>query len=140
MTGSPKEARQRAGLASRVSALGDAASLSEGRGDDRVVAEARRVVQQVDQRLAFSGDDTVVALAGATGSGKSSVFNAIAGRQLAEPGVKRPTTSKGLAADRALSRRPSCSTGSPCPAVRSWTMVTRRWPGWCCWTCPTTIR
>ncbi len=98
MTGSPKEARQRAGLASRVSALGDAASLSEGRGDDRVVAEARRVVQQVDQRLAFSGDDTVVALAGATGSGKSSVFNAIAGRQLAEPGVKRPTTSKALAA------------------------------------------
>lgn len=93
-----KDDRQRASLQSRVSALGDAASLSEGRGDAVVVGEAQRVVRQVDQRLAFSGDDTVIALAGATGSGKSSVFNAIAGRQLAEPGLKRPTTSKALAA------------------------------------------
>src|SRR5690606_15305226 len=36
---------------------------------------------------------TVVAVAGATGSGKSSLFNALAGRPLADVGVRRPTTA-----------------------------------------------
>ncbi len=34
----------------------------------------------------------MVALAGATGSGKSSLFNALAGAQVSLPGVRRPTT------------------------------------------------
>src|SRR6185437_8432607 len=42
--------------------------------------------------LGLSGDHTVVALAGATGSGKSSLFNEIAGIELAAVGVRRPTT------------------------------------------------
>jgi GTP-binding protein EngB required for normal cell division len=57
-----------------------------------------RATRQVDRRLAFSGDHTVIALAGATGSGKSSLFNAISGTQLALPGVKRPTTGRAMAA------------------------------------------
>ena len=62
-----------------------------------VVTEAERVAHQVDRRLAFSGSSTVVALAGATGSGKSSLFNALSGTDLARVGVTRPTTSEPLA-------------------------------------------
>jgi hypothetical protein len=40
----------------------------------------------------------VVALAGATGSGKSSIFNALAGRELSPVGLRRPTTSDAHAA------------------------------------------
>ena len=35
----------------------------------------------------------VVALAGATGSGKSSLFNALVGEEVAQAGTRRPTTS-----------------------------------------------
>ncbi len=44
-------------------------------------------------RLRLSADHTVVALAGATGSGKSSTFNALTGLELSAVGVRRPTTS-----------------------------------------------
>jgi GTP-binding protein EngB required for normal cell division len=84
-------------LVSRVRALGEAADLCEGRVDPDAVAEARRVVTQTDRRLAVSGAATVVALAGATGSGKSSTFNALTGTDLATVGVRRPTTSTALA-------------------------------------------
>ncbi|HET8971429.1 MAG TPA: GTPase [Candidatus Nanopelagicales bacterium] len=87
-----------AGLAARVRALAEAAEACEGRVPAEPVAEARRVVRQVDRRLAFSGSATVVALAGATGSGKSSLFNALSGTELARVGVTRPTTSEPLAA------------------------------------------
>ena len=65
---------------------------------DEVLAEARRVVGQADRRLALSGSATVVALAGATGSGKSSLFNALSGTDLATVGVRRPTTAHAMAA------------------------------------------
>lgn len=91
--------RTRAGsLADRVASLGSAVEAAAGRLDGPVLDEARRVVNQVDRRLAFAGDDTVIALAGATGSGKSSLFNAISGTRLAEPGLKRPTTNAAMAA------------------------------------------
>ncbi len=49
------------------------------------------------ERLTLSGDHTIVALAGATGSGKSSLFNALTDLELAGVGVRRPTTSWALA-------------------------------------------
>ncbi|HSN43376.1 MAG TPA: ABC transporter, partial [Propionibacteriaceae bacterium] len=82
----------------KVRALSEAADLAAGRSDAEIIAEARRVIGQTDRRLAFSGDITVVALAGATGSGKSSTFNAVSGTKLAEPGVRRPTTNRAMAA------------------------------------------
>ena len=85
------------GLADRVRALDEAAEACQGRVEEEIVAEARRVTHQVDQRLALSGSATVVALAGATGSGKSSLFNALSGTDLARVGVRRPTTSEPLA-------------------------------------------
>lgn len=50
------------------------------------------------RRTGFLGDVLVVALAGGTGSGKSSLFNALCGAPVAAVGIERPTTSKSLAA------------------------------------------
>jgi GTP-binding protein EngB required for normal cell division len=86
-----------AGLADRVRALAEAAEACAGRVPPEAITEAERVAHQVDRRLAFSGSSTVVALAGATGSGKSSLFNALSGTELARVGVTRPTTSAPLA-------------------------------------------
>ncbi|MBT8226920.1 MAG: ABC transporter, partial [Dactylosporangium sp.] len=54
---------------------------------------ASAVLDHAAERLALSGNHTVVALAGATGSGKSSVFNTLAGSAVSSVGVRRPTTS-----------------------------------------------
>ena len=84
-------------LVDHLRALGEAAELCEGRVEPDALREARRVVGQADRRLAMSGSATVVALAGATGSGKSSIFNALSGTTLATVGVRRPTTAHALA-------------------------------------------
>ncbi len=81
----------------RLRALAEAAELCQDRVADGLVVEARRVVAQADRRLALSGDATVVALAGATGSGKSSLFNTLSGSDLATVGVRRPTTAHAMA-------------------------------------------
>src|SRR5690242_13368594 len=85
------------GLVGRLRALGDTADACDGRVDPEAVTAARSVVERADRRLAVSGDATVVALAGATGSGKSSTFNALSGTELATVGVRRPTTSTAMA-------------------------------------------
>ena len=87
-----------AALTDRVRGLREAAEACEGRVSPEAVDEAHRVGNQVDRRLALSGGATVVALAGATGSGKSSTFNALTGADLATVGVRRPTTSVSMAA------------------------------------------
>jgi len=84
-------------LVDHLRALGEAVELCEERVDSDALAEARRVVDQADRRLAISGSATVVALAGATGSGKSSIFNALSGTELATVGVRRPTTAHAMA-------------------------------------------
>jgi GTP-binding protein EngB required for normal cell division len=84
-------------LVDHLRALSEAVELCEGRVDSDALAEARRVVAQADRRLAISGSATVVALAGATGSGKSSIFNALSGTTLATVGVRRPTTAHAMA-------------------------------------------
>jgi GTP-binding protein EngB required for normal cell division len=58
-----------------------------------VVDDASATVERIDQRLGLTAEHTVVAIAGATGSGKSSTFNALAGVELSSVGVRRPTTS-----------------------------------------------
>ena len=84
-------------LAKRVRALGEAVEAASGRSDARLVAKAKAVVARAGERVALSGSYTVVAFAGATGSGKSSLFNAITETELARVAVRRPTTSKPLA-------------------------------------------
>ena len=80
-------------LTDRLAALSSVAALGAGRLPDDVLADVRHVETRAGTRLRLSGEHTVVALAGATGSGKSSLFNAIAGAPLAQVGVRRPTTS-----------------------------------------------
>ncbi|MEV6932121.1 GTPase [Dactylosporangium sp. NPDC051485] len=79
-------------LVTRVEGLQRFVRAAEGHvPEDRLVA-ARTVIDRSGERLALSRAHTVVALAGATGSGKSSLFNAISGFQLSRVGVRRPTT------------------------------------------------
>ncbi len=83
-----------ADLRRRVEALLGALDVVGTRVPDGVADRVRRSAAQVRERLELGVDQTVVALAGGTGSGKSSLFNAIAGLDFAEVGVKRPTTSR----------------------------------------------
>ncbi|WP_116452140.1 GTPase [Blastococcus litoris] len=78
-------------LADRLAALRDAVEVAEGRLDVPEVAQARALLAKAGARAAL-GDATVVALAGATGSGKSTLFNALSGAEVSTPGVRRPTT------------------------------------------------
>lgn len=56
-----------------------------------------RELTAIRQRLRYLGDTVVVALAGGTGSGKSSLLNALAGDAVVDTGVLRPTTERPLA-------------------------------------------
>ncbi|MFI6325697.1 GTPase [Nonomuraea sp. NPDC050556] len=85
-------------LDDRLTALAEAASLAEGRLPSSAVEDAQAVVSRAGVRRSLSVDHTVAALAGATGSGKSSLFNALAGDSLAVVGVTRPTTANAQAA------------------------------------------
>ena len=66
--------------------------------DRRQTSAGAEIVAKVHARTALRGGHTVVALAGATGSGKSSLFNALVGSNVATVGARRPTTSKPTAA------------------------------------------
>ncbi|MFI7134493.1 YfjP family GTPase [Nonomuraea sp. NPDC050153] len=85
-------------LDSRLAALLEAAELAEGRLPEEAVSGARTVAERAGVRRSLSIEHTVAALAGATGSGKSSLYNALAGADLAAVGVVRPTTSAAQAA------------------------------------------
>jgi GTP-binding protein EngB required for normal cell division len=80
-------------IGDRLDALATAAATGRGRLDDQLVDRAETVVRRASGRLALSGEHTIVALGGATGSGKSSTFNALSGVEIAAVSVRRPTTS-----------------------------------------------
>ncbi len=97
-------------LLARVGALEDALELGGERLDPGAVADARAALTRLRERLELGVDHTVVALAGGTGSGKSSLFNRISGLQFAEVGVRRPTSSQVTA----------CVWGPGADAVLDW--------------------
>ena len=84
-------------LRSRLEALHELVGLSRTRLDSRTLSEAGRVLDEASARRRLSGQHTVVAIAGATGSGKSQLFNALAGVTISETGVRRPTTAAPIA-------------------------------------------
>ena len=89
-----------------IVALDEAVSALDGRvADPSTITRARAVSGRASERLRLSGEHTVVALAGSTGSGKSTLFNALVGDDVSPVGVRRPTTAKAHAhvwgADRA---------------------------------------
>jgi GTP-binding protein EngB required for normal cell division len=65
--------------------------------DPERAATAGEVGRRERRRRGYLGETVVVALAGGTGSGKSSLVNAMAGEEVAVTGPQRPTTSTPLA-------------------------------------------
>jgi len=71
---------------------------ARGQGQDdsgfsvALLDDAEAVLKRAGERLRLSGNHTVVALAGGTGSGKSTLFNALSGATFSPPGVTRPMT------------------------------------------------
>lgn len=70
-------------------------------GGDQIPAtlarEADAVLARAGRRRELSPGSTVVGVFGATGSGKSSLVNALVGADVARTHVRRPTTSEALA-------------------------------------------
>ncbi|TNM67634.1 hypothetical protein FHN55_09325 [Streptomyces sp. NP160] len=103
-------------LGAALAELEAALELGGDELDPAAAERARAVAARARQRLAGDTGASVVALAGATGSGKSSLFNAIAGLDVATVGVRRPTTSSPTA----------CVWGEVPEALLDWLEVPRR--------------
>jgi hypothetical protein len=58
---------------------------------------ATETLAKARARLGFPGTAFVCALAGGTGAGKSSLLNALAGREVSRPGATRPVTDEPVA-------------------------------------------
>lgn len=84
-------------LDARLAHLDAAVRALQERTPSPAVDDAAATISRASARLRLSADHTVVALAGATGSGKSSTFNALTGLDVAAVGVRRPTTSWAMA-------------------------------------------
>jgi GTP-binding protein EngB required for normal cell division len=97
VTGLLGRRRRRADLTARLQALAAAGAALGPHVSAQAGDEVGRLLDRAGQRAAIAPDRTVVALAGSTGSGKSSLFNAITGIDLAVTGVRRPTTAHPLA-------------------------------------------
>ncbi len=85
-------------LKERADALEQACTVGARELEPAHVDRAVNLVDKVRERTSIAGGHTVVALAGATGSGKSSLFNAIVGEPVAKIGARRPTTALPAAA------------------------------------------
>ena len=96
-------------------ALENATALSQGKLAASVTEHARALSQKIAGRRGVDMESTIVVFAGATGSGKSSLFNAVIGRNLARVAVTRPTTSEPLAV-----------YGNDCSALLDWLGVRTR--------------
>lgn len=71
--------------------IGAARAGADGFSTD-LVTGAEALLRRSGERMRMSAYHTVVALAGGTGSGKSSLFNALSGASFSPAGVMRPTT------------------------------------------------
>ncbi|WP_237201198.1 GTPase family protein [Rothia nasimurium] len=85
-------------LAQRVDALETALSLGQGRIDPEIAQAAQAVLERAAARRELSAEHTVIGFFGATGSGKSTLFNAVVGKDIAKSAARRPTTSTAQAA------------------------------------------
>ncbi len=84
-------------LDERIDSLREALAAGEGVLDPAELRSAAGVFEHTKERLELSDSHTVAVLAGATGSGKSSLFNRVVGLDVAEVGYLRPTTATALA-------------------------------------------
>ena len=82
-------------LAAGLDALAEAIAAGEVLGLDTAAATAARDVAR--ERLRFPGATYVLALAGGTGVGKSSLLNALASKEVSRAAARRPTTAEPVA-------------------------------------------
>lgn len=82
----------------RVQDLARAMDLLGGDVPEDVIDTLADVLLRAHERRGLDPDTTVAALVGATGSGKSSLLNALVGHDIVHAGVLRPTTTEALAA------------------------------------------
>lgn len=85
------------GLSARMIAMARMIQIGSARsGRDgfskKLLADAEEVLARAGERMRLSSSHTVVVLAGGTGSGKSSLFNRLAGAEFSTVGVTRPVT------------------------------------------------
>jgi GTP-binding protein EngB required for normal cell division len=84
-------------LSERLSALARLVQIGSARVgpdgfDAKALADAEALLARAGERLRLSSQHTIAVLAGGTGSGKSSLFNQLAGAQFSPAGVLRPVT------------------------------------------------
>lgn len=89
--------QDRVALAERLRALEETVAVGASRVPSDILETVQSMLDRVGERRALSLDHTVVALAGATGSGKSTLFNRVTGMEVSRVGVRRPTTSDPVA-------------------------------------------
>ncbi len=93
----PHPGLPRAHLPERLAALATLVEIAQERSgpggfSPELVAEGETLLARAGERLKLSAAHTVVTLAGGTGSGKSSLFNALAGANFSPSAVTRPAT------------------------------------------------
>jgi GTP-binding protein EngB required for normal cell division len=84
-------------LPARLASLTELTKIGSSRAgadgfSQELLTEAEMLLKRSGERMRMSASHTVVALAGGTGSGKSTLFNALSGANFSPPGVTRPTT------------------------------------------------
>lgn len=85
-------------LDQQINAVVSALEIGEQFVDPELVDAAASVISRSQARRSLSADHTVIGLFGATGSGKSTLFNQLVGSEVAQTGVIRPTTTETVAA------------------------------------------
>ena len=109
----PEPGSDTALLSARLDRLDGVLAVAADRSDPEIAAWVADSIATVRERLALGVDYTVGALVGGTGSGKSSLFNAISGLPFAQVGVLRPTTSQVSA----------CVWGGQAEALLDWLAI-----------------
>ncbi|MFC7375955.1 dynamin family protein [Brachybacterium sp. GCM10030268] len=94
----PGRRRGPAPLAERIDALERSADALEGIAPGADVEAVRDLLDRIDRRRALSAEHTVIGVFGATGSGKSTLVNALVGSEISRAAVRRPTTARPVAA------------------------------------------
>jgi GTP-binding protein EngB required for normal cell division len=82
-------------VTARLAAVAELTRIGTARPDGfdaELLKEAEQLLRRSGERMRMSAAHTVAALAGGTGSGKSSLFNALSGATFSPAGVTRPTT------------------------------------------------
>ena len=84
-------------LPARLASLTELTRIASGRTgsegfSQELLTDSETLLRRSGERMRMSASHTVVALAGGTGSGKSSLFNVLAGATFSPAGVMRPTT------------------------------------------------